>query len=179
MLFYVLFVCKCVLPPGDNPIAVNKYTNINKYTQYSVRLEDGSWSRTGDGGSFSSSRKASIPRSCPRDVTLPAGVPSSAQHLLRDGTAVVCPPHWLFSVCFVLMALRASSCNLHVTFKFTPWQHWNILGQFSDRGCPGTYQFIILGFRNRRSRIGEVQKQINRRLCLPNPYFMGRQVGIG
>jgi len=24
-LFYVLFVCKCVLPPGDNPIAVNKY----------------------------------------------------------------------------------------------------------------------------------------------------------
>jgi hypothetical protein len=25
MLFYALFVCKCVLPPGDNPIAVNKY----------------------------------------------------------------------------------------------------------------------------------------------------------
>ena len=25
MLFYVLFVCKCVLPPGDNPNAVNKY----------------------------------------------------------------------------------------------------------------------------------------------------------
>jgi hypothetical protein len=24
-LFYVLFVRKCVLPPGDNPIAVNKY----------------------------------------------------------------------------------------------------------------------------------------------------------
>jgi hypothetical protein len=24
-LFYVLFVCKCVLPPGDNQIAVNKY----------------------------------------------------------------------------------------------------------------------------------------------------------
>ena len=24
-VFYVLFVCKCVLPPGDNPIAVNKY----------------------------------------------------------------------------------------------------------------------------------------------------------
>jgi hypothetical protein len=22
-LFYVLFVCKCVLPPGDNPTAVN------------------------------------------------------------------------------------------------------------------------------------------------------------
>jgi hypothetical protein len=25
VLFYVLFVCKCVLPPCDNPIAVNKY----------------------------------------------------------------------------------------------------------------------------------------------------------
>ena len=25
VLFYVLFVCKCVLPPGDNPIAGNKY----------------------------------------------------------------------------------------------------------------------------------------------------------
>jgi hypothetical protein len=25
VLFYVLFVCKCVLPAGDNPIAVNKY----------------------------------------------------------------------------------------------------------------------------------------------------------
>jgi hypothetical protein len=25
VLFYVLFVCKCVLLPGDNPIAVNKY----------------------------------------------------------------------------------------------------------------------------------------------------------
>ena len=29
VLFYVLFMCKCVLPPGDNPIAVNKYININ------------------------------------------------------------------------------------------------------------------------------------------------------
>ena len=26
VLFYVLFVCKCVLPPGDNATAVNKYT---------------------------------------------------------------------------------------------------------------------------------------------------------
>jgi hypothetical protein len=25
VLLYVLFVCKYVLPPGDNPIAVNKY----------------------------------------------------------------------------------------------------------------------------------------------------------
>jgi hypothetical protein len=24
VLFYVLFACNCVLPPGDNPIAVNK-----------------------------------------------------------------------------------------------------------------------------------------------------------
>ena len=29
VLFYVLFVCKCILPPADNPIAVNKYININ------------------------------------------------------------------------------------------------------------------------------------------------------
>jgi len=28
VLFYVLFVCKYLLPPGDNPIAVNKYINI-------------------------------------------------------------------------------------------------------------------------------------------------------
>jgi hypothetical protein len=25
VLIYVLFLCNCVLPPGDNPIAVNKY----------------------------------------------------------------------------------------------------------------------------------------------------------
>ena len=24
-----MFVCKCVLPPGDKPIAVNKYINIS------------------------------------------------------------------------------------------------------------------------------------------------------
>jgi hypothetical protein len=29
VLFYVLFVSKCVLPPGDNPIAVNKYHIIS------------------------------------------------------------------------------------------------------------------------------------------------------
>jgi hypothetical protein len=29
VLFYVLFVCKCVLLPGDNFTAVNKYININ------------------------------------------------------------------------------------------------------------------------------------------------------
>jgi hypothetical protein len=28
VLFCVLFVCKCVLPPGDNPIAVNKFIII-------------------------------------------------------------------------------------------------------------------------------------------------------
>jgi len=32
VLFYVLFVCKCVLPPGDDPIAVNKYINIWFYS---------------------------------------------------------------------------------------------------------------------------------------------------
>jgi hypothetical protein len=25
VLFYELFVCRCVLPPGDNPVAVNEY----------------------------------------------------------------------------------------------------------------------------------------------------------
>jgi hypothetical protein len=25
VLFYVLFVCKCLLPPGDKPVLVNKY----------------------------------------------------------------------------------------------------------------------------------------------------------
>jgi hypothetical protein len=28
VFFFVLFVCKCLLPPGDNPIAVNKYIII-------------------------------------------------------------------------------------------------------------------------------------------------------
>jgi hypothetical protein len=30
VLFCVLFVCKCVLPPGDNSIAVNKYIIYSK-----------------------------------------------------------------------------------------------------------------------------------------------------
>jgi len=34
VLFYVLFLCKCVLPPGDNPIAVNKYI------KYQINLRD-------------------------------------------------------------------------------------------------------------------------------------------
>jgi hypothetical protein len=34
--FYVLFTCKCVLPPGVNPIAVNKYININIHTHRTV-----------------------------------------------------------------------------------------------------------------------------------------------
>jgi len=33
VLFYVLFVCKCVLPPGDNPTAVNKYI-ITSYSTH-------------------------------------------------------------------------------------------------------------------------------------------------
>jgi len=35
VLFYVLFVCKCVLPPGDNPTAVNKYINQNFHMNFS------------------------------------------------------------------------------------------------------------------------------------------------
>jgi hypothetical protein len=34
VLFYVLFVCKCVLPPGDNPTAVNKYINLQWLRQH-------------------------------------------------------------------------------------------------------------------------------------------------
>jgi hypothetical protein len=29
VLFYVLFLCKCALPPGDNPTAANKYYYIS------------------------------------------------------------------------------------------------------------------------------------------------------
>jgi hypothetical protein len=36
VLFCVLFVCKCVLPPCDNPIAVNKY--IKKLSQHFLYL---------------------------------------------------------------------------------------------------------------------------------------------
>jgi hypothetical protein len=38
VLFYVLFVCKCVLPPGDNPFAVNKY--IISYIRIRLRCMD-------------------------------------------------------------------------------------------------------------------------------------------
>jgi hypothetical protein len=44
VLFYVVFVCKCVLPPGDNPIAVNKYIisyrhSRDKYKKYGTAKE--------------------------------------------------------------------------------------------------------------------------------------------
>jgi hypothetical protein len=40
VLFCVLFVCKCVLPPGDNPNAVNKIYHIIylKYCSCSILL---------------------------------------------------------------------------------------------------------------------------------------------
>jgi len=38
VLFYVLFVRKCVLPPGGNSIAVNKY--IISYIICNTRLTD-------------------------------------------------------------------------------------------------------------------------------------------
>jgi hypothetical protein len=34
VMFYVLFMCKCVLPPGVNPTAVDKYIDI-KYISIS------------------------------------------------------------------------------------------------------------------------------------------------
>ena len=41
VLFYVLFVCKCVLPPGDNPIPVNKY--IISYVGHLCKLGGFEW----------------------------------------------------------------------------------------------------------------------------------------
>jgi len=41
VLFYVLFVCKCVLPSGDNPTAVNKYIKIifnSEHFNYNVHF---------------------------------------------------------------------------------------------------------------------------------------------
>jgi hypothetical protein len=36
VLFFVLFVCKCLLPPGDNPTAVNKYKFISYHHYFDV-----------------------------------------------------------------------------------------------------------------------------------------------
>jgi len=36
VLFYVLFVRKCVLPPGDNPIAVNKYIIYQRINRFQM-----------------------------------------------------------------------------------------------------------------------------------------------
>jgi hypothetical protein len=33
VMFYVLFMCKWVLPPGVNPIAVDKYINQYQFTK--------------------------------------------------------------------------------------------------------------------------------------------------
>jgi hypothetical protein len=40
VMFCVLFMCKCVLPPGVNPIVVDKYINIsiNKLAIWRVRV---------------------------------------------------------------------------------------------------------------------------------------------
>jgi len=43
VLFYVLFVCKCVLPPGDNPIEVNKYIityHLLRVARYAARIDE-------------------------------------------------------------------------------------------------------------------------------------------
>jgi hypothetical protein len=59
VLFCVLFVCKCVLPPGDKPIAVNKYININNcikmhgLTNVKYVFHVYSWSRFTDIGAES------------------------------------------------------------------------------------------------------------------------------
>jgi hypothetical protein len=45
MLFCVLFVCKCVLPTGDNPTAVNKYIIIISSVKFSTTLLLDFWIR--------------------------------------------------------------------------------------------------------------------------------------
>ena len=40
LLFYVLFVCKCVLPQGDNPIAVNKYIKFKISWGHHIGLDE-------------------------------------------------------------------------------------------------------------------------------------------
>jgi hypothetical protein len=42
VLFYVLFVCKCVLPPGDNPTAINKYISYQVIVTWKVCREESS-----------------------------------------------------------------------------------------------------------------------------------------
>jgi len=37
VLFYVLMVCTVTLPPGVNPIAVDKYVETHKYTVWAER----------------------------------------------------------------------------------------------------------------------------------------------
>jgi len=46
VLFYVLFVCKCVLPPGDNQIAVNKYI-ISNYSDQTLTFTSHSKKNSG------------------------------------------------------------------------------------------------------------------------------------
>jgi hypothetical protein len=53
-MLYVLFVCKCVLPPGVNPIAVDKYINIDininmKYV-YCILISAFNWLKYMHGG---------------------------------------------------------------------------------------------------------------------------------
>jgi hypothetical protein len=38
VMFYVLLMCKCVLPPCVNPIAVDKYINMSMYTNINTAI---------------------------------------------------------------------------------------------------------------------------------------------
>jgi len=51
VLFYVLFVCKCVLPSGDNPTAVNKYI-ISSPSGRNVNYDEKQLAERGGGGIF-------------------------------------------------------------------------------------------------------------------------------
>jgi hypothetical protein len=47
-MFYVLFMCKCVLPPGVNPIGVDKYIDINIKFEFRFRFLTDNYTRIND-----------------------------------------------------------------------------------------------------------------------------------
>jgi hypothetical protein len=53
VLFYVLFVCKCVLPPCDNPTAVNIYviSSLDEACAQQGPSSYGGWEKKGGDGS--------------------------------------------------------------------------------------------------------------------------------
>jgi hypothetical protein len=63
VLFYVVFVCKCVLPPGDNPTAVNKC--IISHNDF-IRLRNEMQFTGNDLPTLVSARKQPVSKSSPQ-----------------------------------------------------------------------------------------------------------------